>query len=73
MGARKRDMVTAAVPAPTTPTHITLPLAFANALVQYLGTKPGQEVIGFLNGFGQLAREQGITPPPPPQDTPSNG
>ena len=73
MGAPKREKGTTLAPTPTQPTHIQLPLAFANALAQYLGTKPAQEVMGFLTGLGQLAREQGITPPPPPQDTPANG
>lgn len=72
----KRDKVTdmSPTPAKAQPTHLQVPLAFANALAQYLGTKPAQETLGFLNGLGQLAREQGVVAqPPPPQDTTPNG
>lgn len=59
------------------PNFLTMPVDFANAVIRYLATRPYGEVAPLMDGFGQLAREQGFAPAPPatepPKDVPANG
>jgi hypothetical protein len=50
---------------------LTLPLEIANAILQYLGTRPWVEVNGLITAMQEEAKKQGLQPAPSEPEQPS--
>ena len=58
------------MPTPTSDTPITLTLGLVNAMLQYLGTRPYQEVFPLVQAIQEQATPQ-VPVPQAGQDTPA--